>query len=75
MWLTDSRFRIVFTGAIYAGYTEIRMSRSLSDLGDRNEEVEERGQILVNLGGNSGPIHHKFGDIWAVPPTSAVDHP
>ncbi len=56
-------------------YSSRPTTRSLSDLGGRSEEVEERGQIFTNLRRNSGPMQRKFGDIWTVPPTSAVDSP
>lgn len=37
--------------------------------------MEERGQIFTNLRRNSGPMQRKFGEIWAVRPTFAADHP
>ncbi len=48
--------------------------RSLSEYRERSEEVEERGQVFPDLRRDSGPMQRKFGDIGAVPATSAVDH-
>jgi len=40
--------------------------RSLSDLGNRSENLAGRGQILLILQGNSCSITQKSGGIWTV---------
>jgi len=42
------------------------MYRSLSDLGNRSENLARRGQILLLLQGNSCSLAQKSGEIWTV---------
>jgi len=52
--------------AYYKSLSVNKQSRSLSDLGNRSENLAGRGQILSILQGNSCSIAPKSGGIWTV---------
>lgn len=39
-------------------------------MGDRSEKMGNRGQVIVNLQANSGPVEYEFTEIWTDLPFS-----